>query len=94
MSARVMVPLEQPGHQSVLAERRCALISVVVCGLMRGSLGSPVGCASSLLLVDQGAHDVLPAVVVELGLDELDDLLRRDELAVHAPVVHDLGAAR
>ena len=38
MSARVMVPLEQPGHQSVLAERRCALISVVVCGLIRGSL--------------------------------------------------------
>ena len=38
ISARVIVPLEQPGHQSVFAERRCALISVVVCGLIRGSL--------------------------------------------------------
>ena len=56
-SARVMVPLEQPGHQSVLAERRCALISDVVCGLIRGSLGSPVGDASSRWFVDQGAHD-------------------------------------
>ena len=56
MSARVMVPLEQPGHQTVLAERRCALISEVVCGLMRGSLGSPVGLRLEPLLVDQGGH--------------------------------------
>ena len=33
-------------------------------------------------------------MVVELGLDELEDLVRRDELAVHAAVVDDLGATR
>ena len=38
MRARVMVPLEQPGHQIVLGVRSQGTISLVLCGVIRGSL--------------------------------------------------------
>ena len=49
--ARVTMPLEQPGHQSVLALRRWAVISAVRCGGTRGRLGV-VGRPLEQLFVD------------------------------------------
>ena len=80
------MPFEQPGHQSVLGERNCALMSAVLCGLSVGAAQVAAGDAST-------SCSSTKAVIVELLFDQRLDLLRGDQLAVYPTVVDDLGVA-
>ena len=67
MSARVTMPLEQPGHQSVL--RRAQVLRDLGRGVRRDARQARSRCGGRLeqLLVDQGGHaHLLEVVVVEL----------------------------
>src|SRR5450756_2078978 len=84
--ARSTMPLEQPGHQIVFRVVRWRVSSSVECSLTAGSWWSS-GCWSSRTSSTR-------AVIAELLCDQLLDLLRRDQTAVHAAVIDHLGASR
>ena len=84
--ARVAMPLEQPGHQSVLGVRKSFVMSAVGCGLNLGAAQVAEGAASS-------SCSSTKAVIVELLCNQGLDLGGGDELAVDATVVDNLGLA-